>query len=40
MDVDADSSVSVSADIQAVRKLLWGLQVKEDVFRRWSQGND
>lgn len=29
---------SVSSDIQEVRKVLWGQQIKDDVFHRWSQG--
>jgi len=32
------SSASSYSEIQEIRKLLWGPYVKEDVFRRWAQG--
>lgn len=34
------STSGVNSELDEIIKLMWGTQVKEDVFQRWTQGNE
>lgn len=34
----AELSENAARELQEIRKLLWGPNIRVDVFRRWSQG--
>ncbi len=38
METDESGGGSVSEVIQEVKTILWGNQIREELFLRWSQG--
>lgn len=34
----AETSLNQEQELHELKYLLWGAEVKEDIFKRWSQG--